>query len=183
MVQAPKGLLQRAALLTLATSGLRRAELLSLDWSAVELWGRRLCVLGKGDKQREVPIFEELLPVLYALHAQAGFPVVKPVLCGRAGRPLQQSSLQAWLNRWLQGASLRDHTTHEGRNRYSLHSLRRFAAKQWLSAGLNIRQVRLLLGHEDLQTTMLYLNYDFEELHRAARSVDFGLALRPVVKR
>gem|GEM_PF-5689596 len=47
---------------------------------------------------------------------------------------------------------------------YTLHSLRRFAAKQWLAGGLNIRQVQLLLVHEDLQTTMLYLSCHFEEL-------------------
>ena len=61
------------------------------------------------------------------------------------------------------------------RNRYSLHSLRRFAAKRWLESGLNIRQVQLLLGHEDLQTTILYLNYDLDEIQRVAAQVSFGL--------
>ena len=37
-------------------------------------------------------------------------------------------------------------------------------------------QVQMLLGHEDLQTTMLYLSYDFEEIQREAMHVDFGLA-------
>jgi len=54
------------------------------------------------------------------------------------------------------------------RNRYSLHSLRRFAAKRWLDSGLNIRQVQALLGHEDLGTTIRYLNYDLDEIQRAA---------------
>ena len=35
----------------------------------------------------------------------------------------------------------------------------------------------MLLGHEDLQTTMLYLSYDFEEIQREALCVDFGLAV------
>ena len=52
--------------------------------------------------------------------------------------------------------------------RYTLHSLRRFAAKSWLDARMNIRQVQLLLGHENLETTMVYLNYSFEEIHRVA---------------
>jgi hypothetical protein len=46
-----------------------------------------------------------------------------------------------------------------------------------LESGLNIRQVQLLLGHEDLQTTILYLNYSFEEIGRVAQSVQFSLAL------
>jgi len=60
-------------------------------------------------------------------------------------------------------------------NRYTLHSFRRFAAKRWLESGLNIRQVQLLLHHEDLQTTMVYLDYDLDEIARAAESVTFGL--------
>ena len=49
--------------------------------------------------------------------------------------------------------------------------------------GLNIRQVQLLLGHSDLQVTMQYLCYDFEEVQRQAARVDFGLTLRPVLER
>jgi site-specific recombinase XerD len=46
-----------------------------------------------------------------------------------------------------------------------------------LEGGLNIRQVQLLLGHSDLQVTMQYLSYDFEEVQRQAARVDFGLTL------
>jgi integrase len=125
-----------------------------------------------------VLIFEELLQALHALHAQQGFPTTGPVLRGRLGRQLQKSSLQAWLNHWLEGAGLRSPGALTKRNKYSLHSLRRFAAKSWLNSGLNIRQVQMLLGHENLQTTILYLNYDLDEIQRAAGQVNF--ALRPV---
>ncbi|MEN6641631.1 MAG: tyrosine-type recombinase/integrase [Armatimonadia bacterium] len=179
LLDATKGPTERAALLAMATSGLRRAELLGLDWSAVNLPARRLRIIGKGDKQREVAVFEELLAALHALHAKAGFPTEGPVFCGRLGKPLQQSALQAWLNKWLEATGLRDTTG----NRYTLHSLRRFAAKRWLEGGLNIRQVQLLLGHSDLQVTMQYLCYDFEEVQRQAARVDFGLTLKPVLER
>lgn len=65
LLDATKGPTERAALLAMATSGLRRAELLGLDWSAVDLPTRRLRILGKGDKQKEVAIFEELLAALH----------------------------------------------------------------------------------------------------------------------
>ena len=130
---------------------------------------------GKGNKQREVLIFEELLAALYALHAEQGFPTEGTVMRGRLGRPLQASSLQAWINKWLQGASLCTPDPGGGRNRYTLHSLRRFAAKSWLASGLNIRQIQILLGHEDPHTTALYLNYEFDEIQRAAATVDFRL--------
>ncbi len=175
LLDATQGLNERVALLALATSGLRRAELLALDWSDVHLPQRRLHIHGKGNKHREVLIFEDLLAALYALHAAEGSPTGGKVLRGRLGRPLQQSSLQAWMNKWQERAGLRTPGASTRRNRYTLHSLRRFAAKRWLDSGLNIRQVQLLLGHENLQTTILYLNYDLDEIQRAAVTVDFRL--------
>lgn len=171
MLAATRGETERAALLALATSGLRRAELLGLNWPDVDLPNRRLRIRGKGDKDREAIIFEELLAALYALHAKQGLPTDGPVFRGRRGKRLQKSTLQRWFNAWSERAGLRD----GHRNRYTLHSLRRFAAKRWLDCGLNIRQVQLLLGHQDLQTTILYLNYDLDEIARDAASVDFGL--------
>ena len=87
------------------------------------------------------------------------------------GRPLQQSALQAWLNKWPSAAGLRD----DAGNRYMLHSFRRYAGKRWLDGGLNIREVALLYGHSDIAVTMRYLCYDFEEVQRHAARVDFGL--------
>jgi integrase len=93
------------------------------------------------------------------------------VFRGRKGGRLQKSALQRWFNGWLQAADIRD----ERRNCYTLHSLRRYAAKCWLDGGLNIRQVQLLLGHENMQSTSLYLDYRLDEIERDAAKVDFGL--------
>ncbi len=168
LLDATRSPTERAALLALATSGLRRAELLALTWPDVDLPSRRLRIRGKGDKQRQALIFDDLLPLLYALHAEQRLPTTGPVFRGRQGGPLQVSTLARWFGHWLQAAGL----TAAG---YTLHSLRRFAAKRWLDSGLNIRQVQLLLGHENLQTTILYLNYDLDEIQRAAAAVDFRL--------
>jgi integrase len=65
---------------------------------------------------------------------------------------------------------------------YVIELMRR-NTKRWLEGGLNIRQVQLLLGHSDLQVTMQYLSYDFEEVQRQAGRVDFGLTLEPVLER
>jgi len=154
--------------LALGTIGLRRAELISLKWEDVDLQNRRMRIRGKGDKDREVLIFEELLACLYALRAEHELPQSGPVLRGRQGRPLQTSTLNRWLKCWLTRAGVTA--------RYTLHSLRRFAAKKWLDVGLNIRQVQLLLGHESLETTILYLNYSFEEIQRTAANGRFRLA-------
>ena len=178
ILHATQGETERATLLALATSGLRRNELLVLSWEDVELMGRRLRIQGKGDKQREVLIFEDLLAALYALRAKQGHPEHGAVFRGRRGRRLQKSTLQRWFNSWLAQAGLRQDASVQARNRFTLHSLRRFAAKRWLESGLNIRQVQILLGHENLQTTILYLNYDLDEIQRAAVGVDFGISMR-----
>ena len=138
----------------MATSGLRRAELLALQWPDVDLAKARLRIHGKGDKHREVLIFPELAAHLHALHVESDLPRTGPVFRGRQGRALQQSTLQRWFTLWCQRAVL---TTDNG-DHFTLHSLRRFAAKQWLNHGLNIRHVQILLGHNDLQTTIRYLN-------------------------
>ena len=74
MLDATRGQTECAALLALATSGLRRAELLALTWPDADLPSRRLRIRGEGDKQREVLIFDDLLPLIYAVHAGQGFP-------------------------------------------------------------------------------------------------------------
>mgnify|MGYP000915231816 CR=1 FL=1 len=171
MLEATRNDTERAVLLAMATGGLRRAEVLALHWEAVDLTRRRMTIDGKGSKQRQVPIFEELLEALYVLRAPIDGPLAGAVFRGRQGGPLCTTTLQRWMTHWSAEAG----DPGEQGNAYTLHSLRRFAAKQWLASGLNIRQVQLLLGHEDLQTTMLYLSYDFEELQREAIDVDFGL--------
>jgi len=170
LLRAARGHAERAALLALSTSGLRRAELLSLKWEDVDLQSRRMRLRGKGDKDREVLVFEELLACLYTLRAEQELPQSGPVLRGRQGRPLQMSTLNRWMKCWLSRAEIG--------TRYTLHSLRRFAAKSWLDLGLNIRQVQLLLGHESLETTILYLNYSFEEIQRATTGISFTLCAR-----
>ena len=163
MLTATRSHAERAALLGMATSGLRRAELLSLRWENVNLEDSSLRVRGKGDKDRQVLIFGELLTELQALRVEQGLPEAGPVLLGKQGKPLQLSTLQRWMERWRARPEINGH--------YALHSLRRFAAKNWLDAGLSIRQVQLLLGHESLETTILYLNYSFEEIQRSVVSV------------
>ena len=169
LLHACHGTTERAALLAMATSGLRRSELLSLQWPDVDLAKKRLRIHGKGDKHREVLIFPELAAQLHTLRIESDFPSTGPVFRGRQGKALQQSTLQRWFTLWCQRAGL----TPDNGNRFTLHSLRRFAAKQWLNQGLNIRHVQILLGHNDLQTTIRYLNYHLDEIQHAAQYIDF----------
>ena len=74
MIEGCNGDGERAALLALATSGLRRAELLALTWQDVDLQRRRLRIRGKGDKEREVLVFEELGATPEDMEGMANYP-------------------------------------------------------------------------------------------------------------
>ncbi|MBU0609073.1 MAG: tyrosine-type recombinase/integrase [Armatimonadetes bacterium] len=147
---------ERAILGTLAHAGLRRGELVALTVDDVDLDERRLTIReGKGGKSRVVPIVEELATVLnsYLMLRPAGCP--QALFLNRVGKQLPQTSLQRAFQRWVRDAGL------QARG-YSLHSLRHGAATRWLRAGLNIRDVQVLLGHESIETTARYLHSDLD---------------------
>ena len=175
LLSGTEGLVQRAALLSMAMGGLRKSELLALTWERVDFPSRRMKVRGKGDKDREVTIFPELLAAFAALHEEQGHPESGPVVRGKHGGPVCSTQLQRWFDRWGAHAGMRQVDEAGRRNEFTLHSLRRFAAKTWLESGLNIRKVQTLLGHEDIQTTILYLSYDMDEIQRSAEGITFGL--------
>ena len=156
---------ERVVLLTLLTTGLRRGELLATHRGDLDLGRRRLRIRGKGDKEREVIISDELA-VMLVEHLR-GRPVEDDgaLFRGRCGSALSKTTLQRWFQKWVTTAGLQ-------MKGYTLHSLRRFAATRWLTHGLNVRQIQVLLGHEDLDTTARYLNFDLDEI---AQDMDASL--------
>lgn len=151
---------QRTIILLLATTGLRRSELIQLRAGDVKLADRRITVHGKGDKQRQVIISKELARALRRHLASADITCDRdPFFVAKQGGPLQKSALHRWFSRWLRNARLGDKS-------YTLHSLRRYAATHWLRSGLNLRQIQILLGHEDPRTTAQYLDYDLEMIEQ-----------------
>ncbi|NSW58633.1 MAG: tyrosine-type recombinase/integrase [Armatimonadetes bacterium] len=154
---------ERALLLALALAGLRRSEVLKLDLSDVDLDARRLRIRdAKGGKDRIVPMVPELVEALRT-HLLSRPDAASPaVFVNSAGNRLQQTGLQRTFTRWVRDAGL------QGCG-YTLHALRHGAATRWLRDGLNIREIQLLLGHEDIATTAGYLHTDLEDV---ARSLD-----------
>lgn len=74
-----------------------------------------------------------------------------------AGTPLSPTQLQRLFDRWLAAAGL------EAKG-YTLHSLRHAAATRWMRAGMNLRDVQEMLGHEDVGTTSRYLHASPEHI-------------------
>ena len=150
----------------LYAAGLRISEALRLDLEDVSLDGAFVRVIGKGDKERLVPIGEVAIDVLriWIAGQRAGLVAahhVEPIrggplfVGGRGGRLSRQ---QAWsaVKRAAAAAGLSD--------RVSPHTLRHSFATHLLEGGADLRIVQELLGHASISTTQLYTHVTGERI-------------------
>ncbi len=149
---------QRTMLLTAAAAGLRRSETLNLDVADIDLEAGYLRVRGgKGQKDRTVPLTPQLRTALREHLLRRDEARSDALFPSSAGTRISPTQLQRLFNRWLAAAGL------EGKG-YTLHSLRHAAATRWMRAGMNLRDVQELLGHEDVSTTSRYLHASPEHI-------------------
>jgi site-specific recombinase XerD len=166
-----EGLRNRTLILTLADSGLRANELLHLlveDWRTAD---RSLFVRsGKGRKDRVTFIGPTTTRGLKAWLARHPVPSPESYLfCDREGRPLKYRHLVQILHRLSAKARLPAH------RRLHPHALRHFAATSWLRGGAGLDEVRRLLGHKSLTTTLRYsslVGVDLQRAHRRAGAIE-----------
>jgi integrase/recombinase XerC len=146
------------------SSGLRLAELVSLDLTSIDLKDRTVRVTGKGAKSRVLPVgrhaiaaLERWLDERARLLAQApaqGEPGA--VFVGRGGRRLSARAVQLRVDLWARRQGLGVHVhPHMFRHSFATHLLE--------SSG-NLRGVQELLGHADIATTQVYTHLDFQHL-------------------
>lgn len=162
----------RLVLLTLVQTGLRRAELISLDWSDLELDGPRPSLLvrcGKGGKPRRQPLAAPLARELARLRATREAPAQAPVFCGLEGKRLQPTILAAIIRRAAERAGIE--------KRVTAHTLRHTAATWLRQQTGDARLVAAYLGHADLSTVSRYAHVAEEELHAAAARLADGAGL------
>ena len=155
------------ALLTVAIqTGLRASELTSLRCSDVHLGtGAHLSCLGKGRKQRITPLTATTRAVLHTWLAERGDNPDQPLFPTRTGGPLSHDALEHRLAK---------HTAHAAQHCPSLssknitaHVLRHTAAMRLLQAGVDTSVIALWLGHEQVETTQIYLHADLALKERA----------------
>jgi integrase/recombinase XerD len=153
-VDSPQGLRDRAMLELMYASGLRVSELVGLPGTAVNLRQGVLRVLGKGGKERLVPIGEEAQHWLERYLAQArpvlaGARAAGPLFLARGAEPLTRQ--QFWsLVKTLAGRAGIDPA------RVTPHGLRHSFATHLLNRGADLRVLQMLLGHSSLSTTQIY---------------------------
>lgn len=157
------GLRDRAIMELLYSSGLRVSELCGLDWHRLDTGAGLVRVLGKGAKERVVPVGRPARRALRAYriawanagHAMASGPVFRNV---RGGRLTPRSVARR----------LAIHLAASGaRTAASPHTLRHTFATHLLGGGADLRAIQEMLGHASLATTQRYTHVDFRRLAEA----------------
>src|SRR6201994_4220686 len=146
------------ALLTLLYgAGLRISEALGLKRGDVPL-GQTLTVLGKGRKERSIPVLPLVASALADYAAQIPFtgPPSSPLFLSRRGKPMSPREAQALMQRLRGALGLPEKATP--------HALRHSFATHILQGGGDLRAVQELLGHASLSTTQIYTAMDTAQL-------------------
>jgi integrase/recombinase XerD len=150
-VETPLGQRDRAMMETLYATGVRVSELSGLELAAMNLGRGLVRVMGKGGRERLVPLGERAIEAL-AVWLKNGRPQLSPsceqVFVSRTGRPLTRAAI------WQR---IRLHAVAAGiSQRVYPHLLRHSFATHLLDHGADLRVVQMLLGHVDLGTTQIY---------------------------
>jgi integrase/recombinase XerD len=164
----PLGLRDKAMLELLYATGLRVSELISLTMSMVSLQQGVVRVVGKGERERLVPLGEEALHWLQHYLHQGRVHWLQPTtatdqlfISRRGGRMTRQTF-------WYR---IKHYATIAGiaAEALSPHVLRHAFATHLLNHGADLRVVQLLLGHADLSTTQIYTHVATERLKQLHR--------------
>jgi site-specific recombinase XerD len=167
----------RLMLALFAFAGLRRSELLGLDWDDVNLERRTLRIRrAKGGRQRTVPLHPTLVPLVVDYAAVRAADPEPALFVGVQGKRLSQTILTQTFLRYVRAAGVGE------RKRVTPHTLRHVFASELLHAGANLRQIQELLGHKHLDSTQRYTRVTAHELRGAVKRLRFPERQLPLPK-
>lgn len=160
-----RGKTDRLLLLLLYNTGMRLSELIGLTESSFHLSNRTVKVLGKGGKERVLPLSDALVAEVMAYgHLKKALPV-EPVadnlLVTENGKALQPRAVYATVKKYLSHVTTID--------KRSPHILRHTFATHLTNQGANINAVKELLGHSSLAATQVYTHNTIENLKNVYR--------------
>ncbi len=151
-----------------AYAGLRRSELLGLDWEDVDLERRLVRVRrAKGGRQRKVPLHPALVPLVLDYMAVRGEHDARAAVRRGPGPAAHAHDPHDDLRPLREAAGVRQ------RKRVTPHTLRHVFASELLHAGANLRQIQELLGHKHLDSTQRYTRVTAHELRGAVKRLRF----------
>ncbi|MDE6655735.1 MAG: site-specific tyrosine recombinase XerD [Anaeroplasmataceae bacterium] len=152
----PLGLRNKAMIETLYASGLRISELVGLSIADIHLREKYIVVVGKGDKERMVPL-GDMAVIALRNYIEKGRPFLskKPgntLFYNYQGNPISRQSLYKYIVKLAQDNGIL--------KEISPHTIRHSFATHLLEGGTDLRIVQELLGHEDISTTQIYTHID-----------------------
>ena len=156
-----EGQRNRAIIEVLFSCGLRVSELVNLRFSDVSLNDKFLRIVGKGSKERLVPISDAALREIQLWLFDRNLMKVKPgeqeyVFLNRRGAHLTRTMILIMIKRTAEEAGIT--------NTVSPHTLRHSFATALLKGGANLRAIQEMLGHENIKTTQIYTHIDITTL-------------------
>jgi site-specific recombinase XerD len=167
LINASSGLFERALLMVLYGTGMRRAEVARLKIADIDSQRMVIHVVnGKGGKDRDLPLSPALLETL-----RTYWRWLKPqtyLFPSRQHRGCEQPITDKIVWRACSEAAKRA-GIHK---RVSPHLIRHSWATHLLEAGTDLRTIQLLLGHEDLEVTARYLHLSQQHLHQVANPIE-----------
>ncbi|MBR9982815.1 MAG: site-specific tyrosine recombinase XerD [Desulfatitalea sp.] len=151
--QTAVGKRDAAMLEVIYAAGLRVSELVELPMASIHMEAGFVRVLGKGSKERIVPIGRKALEALQAYLNDARPTLLKDhvsryLFVARAGKPMTRQGFWKMLRRYGVMAGIT--------KRITPHSLRHSFASHLLEGGADLRAVQMMLGHVDIATTQIY---------------------------
>jgi site-specific recombinase XerD len=149
-----------------AQTGLRVSELIGLRCADVHLGsGAHISCLGKGRKQRITPLTTGMVAVIRAWLLERGGQPEQPVFTTQTGNSLSRDALEHRLAKYVEIARANCPTLRQ--KTVTMHVLRHTAAMRLLHAGIDTSVIALWLGHEQIETTQIYLHADLAIKERA----------------
>lgn len=146
----------------LAFGGLRKSELLNLDWDDINLGSKYLIVRNGKKTDRMIPLHDNIYNLLEKYLSQRLPLNCSALIVGEQDRRLSKNSLNLIFKKYIILSGL------SGKN-YTLHSLRHTFATRLLNRNVNLVKIKNLLGHKSLESTEIYLHTTGKEL---ADSID-----------
>jgi integrase/recombinase XerD len=168
LIGAASNLYHRTMLMTLYSTGLRRAELCRLKVSDIDSKRMMLRVVqGKGGIDREVPLGKKLIPILreyYRWMRPQTYLFPGPINHLRADKPITEKMVWQAVREASNRAGIKKHVTP--------HTLRHCFATHLLESGADLRSIQMMLGHSDLEATTVYLHLSRRHLQATANPLD-----------
>ncbi|MEW6574638.1 MAG: tyrosine-type recombinase/integrase [Bacillota bacterium] len=159
----------KVILYLLAYCGLRRSELLRLDWDDVDLGAGTLRVRGKGGRERLIPLIPELQQMLWE-YLQTRLPLLgnRALFLGREGGQMNKDALTRLFKRYVRMAGLDPAVI-------TPHKLRHSFATLLLEKGTDVFTIQELMGHADLASTRIYAHCSSKRLREAVERLRPGI--------